>query len=221
LARVNVIYSTYEANRPNFIAADFPLPTQVYGTEVLIAGVPAPILQAGFDESRSPIPSDFLIIQVPSGTAPLQKVDVQLRMTMVDGNKCLGLPSPQFVFKAYPQIFTSKAGVGFYDSASQAPAVFAVPDQWLTAYVTGLGLVLPAVIDGLAASESSTTSETVRVWVGGLSAAVGYSGSTPGFVGVGQINFRVPATGLQGGLNVVIIYAGGGISIQLLHISVQ
>jgi uncharacterized protein (TIGR03437 family) len=221
LSRVNIIYSTYEPNRPNFVAAEIPLPTQVYGTEVLIAGVPAPIVQAGYDESRFPIPADFFIIQVPSGTAPLQTVDVQLRMTMADGKRCLGLPSPQSVFKAFPQVFSSKIGVGFYDSASQAAADLAVPDQWLTAYVTGLGMLTPAPIDGTAANQISRTIESVIVSVAGIPAELGYAGSTPGFVGVGQINFRVPATGLKNGPNLVVINVGGGISIQLLHISVR
>jgi len=221
LARVNIIYSTYAPNRPNFVAAELPLPTQIYGTEVLIQGVPSPVIQAGYDDSRFPIPADFFIIQVPSGTAPLQRVDVQLRMTTADGKKCLGLPSPRSVFTAYPQVFTDKTGVGFYDSASQTPAGFAVPGQWLTVYVTGLGIVSPAPIDGMAASQIARTMEVVSVSVGGLPAEVGYAGSTPGFVGIGQINFRVPATGLKTGLNLVVINVGGGISIQLLYISVQ
>jgi sugar lactone lactonase YvrE len=79
--------------------------------------------------------------------------------------------------------------------APAAPAIFAALFQpgVITAYVTGLGAVSPAVPSGAAAPLDvlSTSVAPVTATVGGIPATVSFAGLAPGFVGLGQVNILV------------------------------
>jgi uncharacterized protein (TIGR03437 family) len=63
----------------------------------------------------------------------------------------------------------------------------------ITLYATGLGAVNPPLLDG--ANSSDTTRQTASVpsvQIGGVAAQVSFSGLSPQFVGIYQLNVVVP-----------------------------
>ncbi len=98
----------------------------------------------------------------------------------------------------------------------------AVPGEYIQAFLSGLGAVFPSVADGapapsinLATSIYFTTDSTnqITVDVGGVSAPVVYAGLAPGFAGLYQIDFQVPA-GVTAGQNNIDIYGPDSVASQ-------
>jgi uncharacterized protein (TIGR03437 family) len=81
-------------------------------------------------------------------------------------------------------------------------------------YCTGLGQVSSRPADGEAGNGQPTTA-TAHVTIGGIPAAVSFSGLAPGFVGLYQINAKVPG-GLHSGNQPVIIQIDGASSNSVL-----
>lgn len=81
------------------------------------------------------------------------------------------------------------------------------------AFLTGLGPVTPLLLDGNAAPNTplSTTQIVPTVTVGGAAAQVLYSGLTPGFIGLYQINFVIP-WGAPLGLQVPVTITAGSVT---------
>lgn len=86
----------------------------------------------------------------------------------------------------------------------------AVPGQAIVLYCNGLGPVNNQPADGAPASGTnlSSTTTTPVVTIGGQSAQVIFSGLTPNFVGLYQVNVYVPA-GLSAGNQPITIAIGG------------
>ncbi|HYP09701.1 MAG TPA: hypothetical protein VER03_25980, partial [Bryobacteraceae bacterium] len=74
--------------------------------------------------------------------------------------------------------------------------------EYISIYATGLGSVQPG------ASGLDETVIPAEVWIGGARAEVLYSGRAPGFVGLYQLNARVPAQTAPG-TNAVSVVLGG------------
>ena len=87
----------------------------------------------------------------------------------------------------------------------------AKPGDTIIVYATGLGAVTPSVADGAASLDAlrQTLTQPV-VLVGGLAAQVQFSGLSPQFVGVNQLNIVVP--NVPSGNNVPIQIQVGGIT---------
>ena len=66
-------------------------------------------------------------------------------------------------------------------------------DEVYVLYATGLGLMELPVAAGEALQQASRLRRSAALRIGGVSAEVQYAGAAPGFVGVYQVNFRVPA----------------------------
>jgi uncharacterized protein (TIGR03437 family) len=60
-------------------------------------------------------------------------------------------------------------------------------------YATGLGRVKGTVLTGQPATAAADCVNQVQVTLGGRAVAPDYAGITPGFVGLYQINVRIPA----------------------------
>jgi uncharacterized protein (TIGR03437 family) len=78
-------------------------------------------------------------------------------------------------------------------------------------YATGPGTVNPAIADGAAAPAEplARTTTTPVVYFGSEPGTVLFSGMAPGFVGLWQINVRLPASNLPSGQVPVFVGLGG------------
>jgi uncharacterized protein (TIGR03437 family) len=165
-----------------------PLPPQLNGTQVLLGDQPLPILYTSTGQ---------LNVQVPY-TVP---VDTPYQLTVQHGNT-LSVPQSLVVAAGQPGIFTvNQQGTGQgaimkSDGVTLAqPGTPASIGETVVIYCTGLGAVTPAVKEGLPAPANppSTTVSTVTVTIGGNAAHVAFSGLTPGYAGLYQVNAVVPA----------------------------
>jgi uncharacterized protein (TIGR03437 family) len=110
-----------------------------------------------------------------------------------------------------PGIFTIDGGYGAIQHSADyslvTPASPAQRGEVVILYGTGLGWVEPAVPSGMPAPRASfRTRTTPAVTIGGAPAQVLFSGLTPGFVGLYQLNVRVPETVASGDYNVVVSF---------------
>lgn len=108
-----------------------------------------------------------------------------------------------------------------------APGIFAITPasaprgSWITIWSTGLGGVTNQPLTGAAAPFTPLSETFLRpgVTIGGIEAEVNFSGLAPGFVGLYQVNARVPDTLPAGTVSVVI--AIGGMVSNAVQIIVQ
>lgn len=192
-------------------AAALPLPFTLANTQVLVNEVPAPLFFV------SPLQINFQIPPDVSGTS--------LQAVVVSGG-VRGLTAAVNVAPEVPGIFTTSAsgtGQGAVLLASSdviAAASGSIPGRTsqpvargeiVSIFCTGLGAVDPAVEAGQPAggSPASVTVMTPVVLVGGVPADVLFSGLAPNFVGLYQVNIRIPETALAGDAVSLQIQIGG------------
>ena len=118
-----------------------------------------------------------------------------------------------------------------------APELFVTPQGFLTpngvaragdtiaAYMTGEGDVTPFLATGNSPAPGTAVKDLpaprlpVSITVGGVNAAITFTGIPPGFVGVTQINFTIPNS-VAAGVQPVVVTVGGasssGASIRIL-----
>ena len=184
-------------------ASTTPLPrTLAKGVRVTVDGIDAPLFYASPTQVNFQIP-----FEVTSSTATLTLTRSD------DGAK----QSVQLPMKpAHPGIYTASgdgkgapiavhASTGLVTAASPASR-----GEWLVLYANGLGPVNPSVASGAAPSGISVTVNPVSVSVGGIDAEVYYAGLAPGYVGLYQINFRVPPTAPAGAAIPLTLTVAGG-----------
>ena len=102
--------------------------------------------------------------------------------------------------------------------SSKSPAK---PSEFLMMYLVGLGATNPAVASGQP-SPSATLAKVTHaptVTVDKLPANVIFAGLTPGFVGLYQINFQVPAGASSGEVEVDVVQNGVAANPTLLAVS--
>lgn len=85
-------------------------------------------------------------------------------------------------------------------------------------FCTGLGVVVPAPLDGSPALEAAQTTIPATVTIREMDAPVDYAGLSPGFVGLYQINARVPSGLPAGNQAVIVTMSGTQSSIALLPV---
>jgi uncharacterized protein (TIGR03437 family) len=126
-----------------------------------------------------------------------------------------------------PGLFTMENGTGQavavnQDGTLNAPGNPAARGSIMTLYATGEGQTLPRGADGVPAqSPLPKPVLPVQVRIGGLPVEVLYAGSAPGFVGLMQINVRVPAGFVPSGALQVVLYVGGASSQPGVTVSVE
>jgi len=88
-----------------------------------------------------------------------------------------------------------------------------LPGEYITLYATGLGQVSPPVASGVATPSSplTWTANKPEVLLAGRSCEVLFSGLSPGWVGLGQINLRIPPD-VPAGRQVLVIKQAGASS---------
>lgn len=190
-------------------------PTTLAGVQVNINGIAAPILAVN---ECGPYPC--VTVMVPY---EIQGPYVQIQLTSGGKNSTV----VGFYGASAPGLFTIPAGGLGYAAAEHAPPSYAVVTtsnpanigETISAYVTGLGTVSPAVADGApgaAYPPGSTAVESVWVYIGSAEAltlpcnsnvpctptalpGVNYfAGLNSAYAGLGQLNLVVP-TGVPAG----------------------
>jgi uncharacterized protein (TIGR03437 family) len=198
------IYGTLLAGYGVPFAPSLPLPTTLNGTQVTLGGIPMPLLYANPTQINALIPQGLK----PNAPYPLVVVTGAVQSA----------PVPVSVLELQPGIYTvngSGSGPGIVTDALtgqlNSTANPAHPSDYLVIYCTGLGPLQgpngqTAPADGALAPLSPLfqTKATVTATVGGVNAPVSFSGLTPTFAGLYQINIQVPA-GVEAGSAVPLV----------------
>jgi uncharacterized protein (TIGR03437 family) len=182
------------------------LPFSLAGTSITVNGVPAPLFFA------APGQVNFL---VPFGiSGPL--AEVVLRSD--HGEAAVKLPqapaSPaSFLVGTDPSVYRGN-GARVWDFSRPQPG------EELVLFANGLGAVEPDVPSGWPAPSSPLAHTVVlpTIRIGGREAVVRFAGLTPGFVGLYQVNFVVPAETPAGRAEFVV--ESGGVSSPVLTLPI-
>jgi uncharacterized protein (TIGR03437 family) len=204
-------------------AASLPLPTLLGGVSVSANGILASLFYVSPTQINFQLPWE-LLGQTQAGI-----------VATVNGSA--SAPQTISLRDVSPGIFSldsSGSGQGAIQIANTA--IFAAPDasipgalarpakrgEFLTIYCSGLGDVSPRPATGAASpgGPPSTTLLTPSVTIGGVPAPVSFSGLSPGFVGLYQVNVQVPDTA-PAGAQVPVVMTIGGVSSNTVTIAVQ
>jgi uncharacterized protein (TIGR03437 family) len=171
-------------------ASNFPLPYSVGGVEVLVNNAPAQVIYASDGQINFLVPADL-----SGSTADIMVVNPASSSISYKVN----------VLSVSPGIFfdgTSGNGAVLISGTTQTTFDHpAGPGDTLEIYSTGLG---PTV----AAGSLQTTIAVPQVLIGGLPATVLFSGLSPQFPGLYQINASVPQ-GVPSGVQKLSVAIGG------------
>lgn len=200
-----------------------PLSTTVGGVSVTIAGVAAPIqsvsanqvnVQAPWETPTSDNAGPAAVVVTSNGTASAA-VNVTVAANapaiysiggqgmVVNGDGTLAAP-----VNSIPAIATHPAIIG--DPAG------------IVIFATGMGSVDSAIVDGANSSDLVRNTLAVpAVTIGGVPAQVTYSGLSPQFVGVNQINVMIPAGTPTGNAVQLQISVNGTITSNIVTIAVS
>ena len=182
----------------------FPLPVVLGGVTVSVNGVPAPLFFVSPGQVNLLVPFD---IQGPMA---------EVRLRNEGGEAAVRIP----LAAASPGIFQSGAEGSIFhgDGRRISETAPAQPGEILILFAGGLGAVEPAVANGFPAPSSplATTTNLPVVTVGGVQAEVLFSGLAPGWIGLYQIHFTVPA-GPSGSVPVVVEVAGAASNSVTIH----
>jgi uncharacterized protein (TIGR03437 family) len=188
-----MILSVYGAALGTFAepAYTIPLPQYLAGFSAAINGVTAPIYYASPGQVN---------IQIPYETQPGPA-------QLVVWNPYASVTYNFLVSAAAPGIFTFADGtVNPYRSAPAGSEI--------AMFVTGSGVVTPAIATGAAPSPRATPPTPrlpVTITVGGIAlpaSSIEFNGIPSGLVGVNQINFTIPSN-VPAGLQPVVVTVGG------------
>jgi uncharacterized protein (TIGR03437 family) len=202
----------------NVYASAIPLPTTLGNASVTIGGFPAPLLFVSSQQINLQVPWEV------SGTT----ADI---VVSVNGNVLA--PFQAHIGPVSPGVFTAQSGTGqaiaINPDGSLAGPEGSIPGTALhpakvgdplVILATGLGPVTPKIADGHNASDAlRDTLTTPKVMIGGQPAVVSFSGLSPQFVGLNQINVTVPK--VQAGVVPLEISIGGITTSNQVTIAVQ
>ena len=205
------MYGQNLADSTQVVQGGQTFPTTLNNVQVNIGGYPAPIYYVSQGQ---------LSAIVPYEVTPGSIVNIQVTNDMGSSNVVTA-----YVGATAPGVFTqNEEGTGYGDIVhlgignSAAAAYSLVSDanpaaqgETLSIYLTGLGAVSPSITDGgLGPSTTAAmTTNTIMVEFTGncattqdvCAATNDFAGLAPGFAGLYQLNFTMPATGLTAGAN--------------------
>jgi uncharacterized protein (TIGR03437 family) len=192
------------------VAPGVPWPATLAGVSVLVNGVSAPLYFVSATQIDFQFPWQFL------GQTQVSVVVVV--------NGVGSTPLTVKLVPAGPDIFTMNTqGQGAVQIANTAilaapagsvPGVQARPavrGEYLTIYCTGLGDVTNRPTSGVAAPANplAYTIAATSVTIGGVTVPAIFSGLSPGFVGLYQVNAQVPLNAAVGNAVPVVLSIGG------------
>ena len=181
-------------------AAGIPLATSLRGVSVTVAGYPAPIHslanvngqeQVNFQtpfEARSRAAASVVVTRDGQSSAPVAApvLELQPAVYSADGRRAVVVHNAD------------------YSLVTESNPL--VPGEFAFLYASGVGRTRTEPATG-AASGVSEASVAVAISLGGAACEVPYAGLAPGFVGVYQINFRVPP--LPGAIHELVLTVAG------------
>jgi len=190
-------------------AATIPLPTSLAGVSVTFNGLSAPLVYAAAGQINA---------QIPFEVASSSSVTV-----VVNNNGVLSAPQTVDVSPYAPGVFalagyavaihsdgSLAAPAGSIPQVASSPAV---PGETLEILATGLGPVSPLGITGNNSLDMLRhTVATPTVLIGGTLAQVTFSGLSPQFVGIYQLNVIVPVNVSPGDSLALQIQIGGAVN---------
>ena len=203
---LGVTFGTDTANanqQPNPV----PFPTLLADTQVLFNGQPAPLLLVSPGQINFMIPMSA----ATSGTADVQVVRQSTGQILTDGLVAMNTVSPAIFTGGLANCSLAggkckqAAVVNDADGTVNSPTNPAAAGSYISIYATGQGFVQGAPPDGdIPRGGLVTTSVVPHVWINACDVAdsscthetgvdtVSFSGLSPQFPGVWQINVRIP-----------------------------
>jgi uncharacterized protein (TIGR03437 family) len=178
---IAIFGSNLATSTAQFSAA--PLPLSLGTTSVSINDTPAPLLYVSPGQVNAQVPYETKV-----GTAKL----------VVTSN---GVSSPAVNFEVAatgPGVFMQEnkhlLALNLADGKLNGSQTPARPGQYVTAYLTGQGLVDPPVTTGdvAPASPFSMPVALVQIKIGGSLADIQFAGMAPGYIGLMQMNILIP-----------------------------
>lgn len=178
----------------SLVASQIPLPQSVGGVGVTVAGIAAPVYSVANVNG-----TEQVTFQAPWSVAGRTSAAVVITR---DGNASASADVP--VMASQPGVFTS-GGQAIVVRASDY-TLRAPKGEFVFVYASGLGPVFNQPADGAGGPSAppAGTTATVAVTLAGAPCEVQYAGLAPGFVGVYQVNFRIPA-GVPSGLQDLVV----------------
>ena len=187
-------------------APTIPLPKALNGVQVTVNGIAAPLLFVSSGQINAQLPWE-----TAAGTASV----------IVINNGASSAAETFQVAAAAPGLFSTQYGVGQaiainLDGSLAAPAALfpgshtAQAGDTILLLCTGLGAVTPTVADGANSMDTLRTTVTnPTVYIGGVQAEVSFSGLSPQFTGVYQLNIVIPDGVAASNATAIQVVAGG------------
>jgi uncharacterized protein (TIGR03437 family) len=175
------------------------LPLALGNTSVSIGGIPAPLYYVSPTQINAEVPVELV---------PGDQYEV-----IVNSGGALSAAGSIYVTGVTPGIAAFADGqiiAQHLDYSLVSTSSPAMPGEYVVFYLAGLGLTDTSVADG-AASPSSPLAHplvTPLLTLNGSDVPIAFAGLTPGFVGLYQINFQIPANAPNGNLTLVVSQSG-------------
>ncbi|MBK9170847.1 MAG: hypothetical protein IPM24_25790 [Bryobacterales bacterium] len=175
-----------------------PLPIEFRNTAVLVGGIQAPLYFVSPGQVN---------VQLPAELEP----DRQHAILVVANNQVTA-PDQINIARAAPGLLAFPDGrvIAQYpdDGTFARPERPARRDSVLTLYLTGMGPTNPPVASGTASPADPLGRVNATVRLGGREITPLFAGLTPGFVGLYQVNFQIPADSSTGELRLTVTQDG-------------
>jgi len=185
-------------------ASTIPLSTALADVTVTINGKPAPLYFVSPDQPGKTGTAQ-INIQIPYDVLPAGTTSGTVNVTVNRTSSGSSQPAPVQIGPVEPGILQTNGQAIAINNAdgtiAAAPGAIegltthaATAGDVLILYATGLGAVTPAVANGAnSADQLRYTNVTPTVMIGGVQAQILFSGLTPQFTGVNQVNIVVPS----------------------------
>jgi uncharacterized protein (TIGR03437 family) len=168
----------------NVSTPGIPLANSLGGTTVTVNGSAIPLLFVSTGQINAQLP-----YEVTPGEAKMVVQSGSTKSAAVDFTVAATAPGAFIVAQT-----THLLAQNLPDYSLNSAQLPQAPGQYCTLYVTGQGAVNPPVATGNVAPDNplSLPMAQVQVKIGGQPAEVPFAGLTPGFVGLMQINVKIP-----------------------------
>jgi len=175
------------------------LPTVLGNTSVSIGGIPAPLYYVSPTQINAEVPVELV---------PGDQYEV-----IVNSAGALSAAGTIYVTGVMPGIAAFANGqiiAQHLDYSLVSTSSPAMPGEYIVFYLAGLGLTDTNVADGAASPSSPLAHPLVTpvLTLNGSNVPIAFVGLTPGFVGLYQINFQIPANAPNGNLELVVSQTG-------------